>query len=101
MNTAVFQLIPLTRLLSVTSYIQFQNTLCWWTRISSVSHSCPTAERSRLRILILQAAMLAVSATTHIYVFDCQSLTEDYMRPNAQTAQLLGLRSKEQTAKDV
>jgi len=53
-----------------------------------------TAERSRLRILILQAAMLAVSATTHIYVFDCQSLTEDYMWPNVQTAQLLGLRSK-------
>jgi hypothetical protein len=32
-----------------------------------VSHSCLTAERSFTN-LILQAAMLAVSATTHIYV---------------------------------
>jgi hypothetical protein len=45
-----------------------QNNLCWWTgaaRISSVSHSCLM---DLVYNLILQAAMLAVSATTHIYV---------------------------------
>src|ERR1051326_1609920 len=71
MNTAVCQLISLTRFLSVTSYIHPQNTLCWWTvaaRISSVSHSCLMAGKISSTNLILQVAMLAVSATTHIYV---------------------------------
>src|SRR4029078_11574179 len=66
------------------------NTLCWWTgaardllSVTFMPHGWKISSTN----LILQATTLAVSATTHI-CFDRQSLTEDYMRPNAQTAQL-------------
>src|SRR5687768_11949943 len=52
---------PLTRFLSVTSYTHSPKYSL------AVSHSCLTAERSSTNS-ILQAAKLAVSATTHICV---------------------------------
>ena len=88
MNTAVLQLIPLTRFLSVTSYIQSPKYPCWWTGAThdllSVTHASRLKDRPTN--LILQAAILAVSATTHICILTVA--TEDYMRLNAQTAQL-------------
>src|SRR6185369_12969435 len=77
MNTAVFQLMPLTRCLSVTSYIHSQILFAGGPElpgICSVSHLCLTSERSSSD-LILQAAMLAVSATTHICVARTLSAT--------------------------
>src|ERR1044072_2243074 len=70
MNTAVCQLIPFTRFLSVTSYIPPQNPRCSGPELPgqlSVTFMPHGWKISSIN-LILQVAMLAVSATTHKYV---------------------------------
>src|ERR1044071_8235677 len=96
MNTEVCQLIPLTRFLSVTAYIQFPkySLLVDWSRQDQLSVTfMPHGWKISSTNLILQATTLAVSATTHIYVLIDYRYLKTICGPTHRPLSLVGLRS--------